>query len=243
MLNILCPIGGRGTRTVAHGEFKPLIEIFKKPMIQVVVENLNLKGRYIFVVSDEHYEKYTLKYLLPLITRENECVIVKEPAEGRQGAATGCLLAKEYINNDEPLIIANADQWIDWSSEHFFKFVERNNSDAALLSFYGEASKWSFAKIDERSGLVTETVEKPKTPVSTVACVGVFYYKHGKYFVDGAERMIKLDKRTGSEFYVCPVMNELIEDGKKVYNYPIAEMCGLGTSDDINYFLENKYEC
>ena len=55
---------------------KPLIEVDGKPMIQVVVENLNIDAKHIFIVQKEHYEKFNLKYLLNLIT-DNNCEIVQ----------------------------------------------------------------------------------------------------------------------------------------------------------------------
>jgi hypothetical protein len=51
--------------------------------------------------------------------------------------------------------------------------------------------------------------------------------------------MIEKDIRTNNEFYVCPVFNEVIGSGKKVYNYPIAEMKGLGTPEDLDKYLES----
>jgi hypothetical protein len=77
-------------------------------MIQLVVENLNIDARHIFVVQKEHYEKYNLKHLLRLISPNCEIVQVDGMTEG---AACTTLLAKEFINNDEPLIFANSDQF------------------------------------------------------------------------------------------------------------------------------------
>ena len=50
--------------------------------------------------------------------------------------------------------------------------------------------------------------------------------------------MIEKDIRTNGEFYVCPVFNELIGDGKRVYTYPVAEMKGLGTPEDLENYLK-----
>ena len=53
--------------------------------------------------------------------------------------------------------------------------------------------------------------------------------------------MIKKDIRTNNEFYVCPVFNEAIQDGKKIRIKEINKdgMWGIGTPEDLNYFLEN----
>ena len=111
-LNILIPMAGAGSRFEKAGYTfpKPLIEVKGKPMIQVVVENLNIKANYIYVVQKSHREKYNLDALLSLITPG--CKIVE--TEGMtEGAACTALLAKEHINSDAPLFFANSNQFVE----------------------------------------------------------------------------------------------------------------------------------
>ena len=51
-------------------------------MIQVVVDNLNIDAHFIFIVQKEHYEKYNLIYLLPLIAPNCDIVQVDGITEG-----------------------------------------------------------------------------------------------------------------------------------------------------------------
>ena len=112
-LNVLVPMAGLGSRFADAGYIfpKPLIEVNNKPMIQVVVENLNIEAHYIFIVQKEHYEKYNLKQVLSLISPGCDIVQVDGLTEG---AACTTLMAKELINNDSPLLISNADQFLEW---------------------------------------------------------------------------------------------------------------------------------
>ena len=98
-LNILIPMAGAGSRFEKAGYTfpKPLIEVREKPMIQVVIENLNIKANYIYVVQKEHRKKYNLDTLLNLITPKCKVVEVDGLTEG---AACTALLAKKYINNN-----------------------------------------------------------------------------------------------------------------------------------------------
>ena len=114
-MKVLIPMAGAGSRFEKAGYTfpKPLIEVNGKPMIQLVVENLNIDAQHIFIVQKEHYEKYNLQYLLNLISPNN--VII--PVEGiTEGAACTTLLAKEFIDNDQPLLTANSDQFVEWDS-------------------------------------------------------------------------------------------------------------------------------
>ena len=163
------------------------------------------------------------------------CKIVE--VEGlTEGAACTTLLAKEYINNDKPLIMANSDQFVEWSSSKFMYKMQEQDLDGGILSFKSTHPKWSYAKIDENN-YVTEVAEKK--PISNCATVGVYYWKKGSDYVKYAEQMIAKDIRTNNEFYVCPVFNEAIQDGKKVSTFNIDKMWGLGTPEDLHYYIDH----
>jgi len=234
-MNVLIPMAGAGTRFQQAGYTfpKPLIDVEGKPMIQVVVDNLNIDATYIYVVQKEHRLKYNLDTLLNLITPNCKIVEVDGITEG---AACTTLLAKEFINNDEPLLMANSDQFVEWDSNEFmYKMIEQK-VDGGILTFKATHPKWSFAKVDEY-GYVTEVAEK--NPISDIATVGVYYWAKGSDYVKYAEGMIKKNIRTNNEFYVCPVFNEAIGDSKKIKTFNIEKMWGLGTPEDLNYYLEN----
>jgi len=235
-LNVLIPMAGAGSRFQQAGYTfpKPLIDVHNKPMIQVVVDNLNINANYIYVVQKSHREKYNLDTLLNLITPNCKIVEVDGITEG---AACTALLAKEYINNNSPLFFANSDQYIDWDSNEFMYKMNETDADGGIVTFKATHPKWSFAKIDE-NGYVTEVAEK--NPISDNATVGFYYWKHGSDFVKYAEQMIKKDIRVNDEFYVCPVFNQAVEDNKKIRVYEVQNMWGLGTPEDLNFYLENK---
>jgi beta-phosphoglucomutase-like phosphatase (HAD superfamily)/dTDP-glucose pyrophosphorylase len=236
-MNVLIPMAGAGSRFAKVGYTfpKPLIEVRTKPMIQVVVEGLNVEAKYTYVVQKEHYDKYHLSYILNLLTPDCNIVMTDGLTEG---AACTTLLAKEFIDNEEPLIITNSDQLIEWDSNETLYAFSNDNVDGGIVTFPATHPKWSFAKLGD-DGYVCEVAEKK--PISEHATAGIYYWKHGSDYVKYAEQMIEKDIRTNDEFYVCPVYNEAIEDGKKIRIKEIAveNMWGLGTPEDLNYFLEN----
>ena len=233
--NILIPMAGAGSRFSSAGYTfpKPLIEVNNKPMIQVVIENLNIKANFIYIVQKEHYEKYNLKYLLNLITPNCEIVQVDGITEG---AACTTLLAKEYINNNKHLLISNSDQFVEWDSNSFYYSMTNDNLDGGMLTFKATHPKWSFAKLNE-NGYITEIAEKK--PISDIATVGIYYWNKGSDYVKYAEQMIEKNIRVDNEFYVAPVYNEAISDGFKFKPYNIEKMWGLGTPEDLKNYLEH----
>lgn len=236
-LNVLIPMAGAGSRFAAAGYTfpKPLIEVLGKPMIQLVVENLNIEANYIYLVQKEHYEKYNLQYLLNLITPGCKIVLVNGLTEG---AACTALLAEKHINNDSPLIIANSDQWVDWNSNEALYAFSAEGVDGGILTFEATHPKWSYAKIRE-DGFVGEVAEKKV--ISTEATVGIYYWKKGSDFVHYANKMIEMNDRTNNEFYIAPVFNWAINDGKKVRVKRVKEMWGIGTPEDLQRFLKEKH--
>jgi len=234
-LNVLIPMAGAGSRFAQAGYTfpKPLIEVHGKPMIQVVVENLNMEANYVFIVQKEHYEKYNLKYMLNLIAPNCKIVQVDGLTEG---AACTTLLAKEFINNDDHLIIANSDQFVEWNSNEAMYAFGADNIDAGMLTFKSTHPKWSYAKLDD-NGFVSEVAEKKV--ISDNATVGVYYWNKGSDYVKYAEQMIEKNIRVNNEFYVAPVFNEAIGDGKKIRIKDVAGMWGIGTPEDLTYFMEH----
>lgn len=236
-MKILIPMAGEGSRFAKEGYTfpKPLIDVNGKPMIQLVVENLNFNAEYIFLVRKEHLQKYDgLFDTLERITDEKTKII--EVDELTEGAACTALLAKDYINDEDDLLIANSDQFIEFSLENFKILKEITNVDGIVFSFNAVHPKWSFVKKNSR-GFITEVAEKK--PISNIATCGIYWYRKGSDFVKYAEQMIEKNIRVNSEFYIAPVYNELIGDGKKLVPFFVHSMWGIGTPEDLKYFLEN----
>jgi len=238
---ILIPMAGAGSRFANAGYTfpKPLIPINNKPMIQVVVENISINGDYVFIVQKEHHEKYKLDMVLNLIKPGCSIVVVDSLTEG---AACTTLLAKEYINNDRPLIIANSDQIIQYNSTKFLNYLEiqfdeSNKLSGVVLTFESTHPKWSFVELNDE-GLVKRVAEKE--PISTVATVGIYVWREGRDYVKYAEQMINKNIRVNGEFYVAPVYNEAIPENHKISVYDVKKMWGIGVPEDLDYFLKHS---
>ena len=234
-MNVLIPMAGAGSRFEQAGYTfpKPLIDVNGKPMIQRVVENINIDATHIFIVQKSHYEKYSLHHTLNLISPGCKIVQVDGVTEG---AACTTLLAKEYINNNDPLVLANSDQYVDWDSSQYMYSCMTDDIDGSILTFNSTHPKWSYAKTNDQN-FVTEVAEKK--PISENATVGIYFWKKGKDYVECAESMIEKNIRVNNEFYVCPVYNEAILKHAKIKTFHIEKMWGLGTPEDLDTFLKH----
>lgn len=234
--NVVIPMAGRGSRFSKAGYTfpKPLIDVRGKPMIQLVIESLQIdpkNANYIFIVQKEHYEKYNLKHLLNLLAPNCHVVQVDEVTEG---AACTCMLAEPYLEKDLPLLLANSDQYIEWDANEFMYAMESEGIDGGLLCFESTHPKFSFAKVGD-NGFVTEVAEKKV--ISNCASTGIYYFKKAGEFLHFTKQMIDKNIRVNNEFYVCPIYNQYIEGGKNIKVMNCKRMVCLGTPEDLEQYL------
>jgi len=234
-LNVVVPMAGHGSRFAVAGYTfpKPLIEVNGRPMIQVVKESLNIDAHYIFIVQKDHYEKYQLRYMLNMISPGCDIVQVDGVTEG---AACTVLKAKDLINNENPILIANSDQCVEWNSNECLYAFSADGIAGGIITFKSVHPQYSFAKVDDQ-GFVSEVAEKKV--ISDNATVGLYYWAHGADYVNCAEQMIQKNIRVNNEFYVCPVYNEAIQNGAKIRVKNVERMWSLGTPTDLDYYLRN----
>jgi HAD superfamily hydrolase (TIGR01509 family) len=240
-INIVIPMAGEGKRFKDKGyeKPKPFIPVFEKPMIQWVIENMNLQSKefnlfYIFLCRKEHLLDNTFEDILRRLAIQYTIVPVDKLTEG---AACTVLLAENHINTDDPIVIANADQYVEWDTSVFYRCLLNEKYSGLILTFYSpdkNDTKWSFCKLD--SNLFVERVAE-KEWISPNATVGIYGWKHGKDFVAYAKQMISKNIRVNNEFYICPIYNEAIGDKKEFRSLECKKMWGLGVPSDLDYFL------
>lgn len=234
-VNIVIPAAGQGKRfaEVGYQHPKPLIDVAGKPMIQLVLDSFNDVGRPIVILQERHVSRYAADFVVKHVAPNAEVVTVDGITEG---AACTVLRAEHLIDGAAELILANSDQVVDAPVAEFLAAMRLRGADGGILVFRDTDPKWSFARTDE-TGRVLEVAEK--RPISDLATVGIYYFRRGSDFVAGAKQMIARDRRVNGEFYVCPVFNELVEAGKRIYVHHIdrSQMHGLGTPEDLEAYL------
>ena len=243
-VNIVIPMAGNGSRfaTAGYKDPKPFIPVFGEPMISWVVRNLGVNAKYTFIIRKDFEETYSAHKYLDSIAPGCSIVTVDSLTEG---ATCTVLLAKEHVDNDSPLVIINSDQYIefencDTASKLIFDFLYNPKEvglDGKISTFDGGGHpKWSYAKVGD-DDIVSEVREKD--PFSPHATTGLYMWRKGSDFVKYANQMIAKNIRVNNEFYVVPVFNEAIVDGKKFTICPCSRMWGIGVPEDLEYFVNH----
>jgi bifunctional N-acetylglucosamine-1-phosphate-uridyltransferase/glucosamine-1-phosphate-acetyltransferase GlmU-like protein len=235
---VVIPMAGAGRRFAEAGYSapKPLIDVLGKTMIQRVIENLELdEAKHIFIVQHEHRKKYNLDEKLKEICRAS-CEVYET-----QGLLSGALLsvleARNSLNVDEELIITNSDQLVVTKPELLISTLRENAADGGFMTFKASGKSWSYARVNER-GHVEEVAEKKE--ISDNATIGVYYWKSSRYFLHCADKFISRKMTTNGEYYVSPVFNEAIFEGKKIMAIESTKHVSLGTPELLKDFIDQQ---
>ena len=207
-------------------------------MIKLVIDNLrpSRPHRFLFLVRQEHIRDYSLDRLLLEWAPGSEIIPMDRITEG---AACTVLQAQRWVDSDNPLMIANCDQWVDTNINDYLQAFDDSNADGSIMTMRADDPKWSFVKFDEDQRVV-EVVEK--RVVSQEATVGIYNFRRGKDFIAAAMEMISLNQRVNGEFYVAPAYNLMLQGGSRIETFHVGEvdagMYGLGTPEDLERFVQ-----
>lgn len=234
MINIVIPIAGKAQRFIDAGFTapKPLIMVQDKHMIDWAMDSIDYAGhRLIFVVRQDHVTNFSIDRILKKKFGEDTVVIAVDHVT--RGTLCTCLLASEFINNNDPLVIYTPD--VCFAKKFDPRSALDTGLDGLLLTFKANNPAHSYAALDENE-LVIETAEK--RVISEHAAVGVYYFRRGKDFVRFGEHMIENEMTTNGEFYVCPIYNLLIGESMLVGISKVDKMHVLGTPSDVKFFMK-----
>ena len=225
-------MAGRGQRFIESGYSnpKPLIDVCGVPMIQRVIDSLTLKNNefnFIFIALKEHLDEGLTEYL------ENKGIIITLDVV-TEGAACTTLMALKHINNENPLVIANCDQYLEWD---FDDFIDKSKDyHGSVVVFNSTNPHHSYALVKKK--VIVEIAEK--IVISDKACAGIYYYAKGSDYIESCVMMIAKNIRTNNEFYIAPAYNEMINNNKQltIYEMDVNKKHMLGTPYELKIFLD-----
>jgi len=234
-MNIVIPLAGKDDNFESRGMIKPLTKIGEKTIIELISESRPFSyDRAIFIILKEHDIKYNFKTKLNSFFGNNIKVIIIDKMT--EGSPQTILLAKEYINNEEELLIDLGDQYLDLNG--FPECIQNKDKEFDGLIPTFEAYYWNqgYMVIDKK-GFVNKVSEKDKLPISTHSTACISYFKHGCDFVKYVEQMISKKKVAANGVYLPSLAyNEMIKDGKKIITCPCELIVNLGKIEGANVF-------
>lgn len=239
-MKLVIPMAGEGKRFVDAGyiEPKPFIPVYGEEncttMIELVLANLGASTAFsqvILLVRKEHVVR--LPSVIDRLNIKNLSIVVVDKLT--EGAACTLMHAYDYLNTDEPIVVANSDQYIHTEDYNIYEFYDQADKGSILCFKCPERNpKWSYAFVNF-DGRILQVAEKE--PISEFATAGIYHFGSGKELLRATISMISKNIRTNNEFYICPVYNEML-NRVPITSYILKqeEMFGLGTPEDLKSF-------
>ncbi|MFW5759836.1 MAG: sugar phosphate nucleotidyltransferase [Cyclobacteriaceae bacterium] len=226
-MNIIIPMAGIGKRMRPHTLTvpKPLIPIAGKPIVQRLVEDIaKVTGAQIeqigFVVGDFGKEvENSLKAIAASVGAQGKIYYQYEAL----GTGHAIYCAKELLQGN--VIVAFADT--------LFKanFTLDREQDAIIwVQKVDDPSAFGVVKLD-KNNQITDFVEKPKTPVSDLAIIGIYYFKNGEILRDELKRLIDNDLKDSGEYQLTRALETMKVNGVKFYPGQVIDWLDCGNKN------------
>jgi dTDP-glucose pyrophosphorylase len=240
MFNILIPLAGKGIR-FREKNFtnpKPLISINGLSLIKLVINSIRIEGNFIFIIQKIDNDNKRLEQEI-LSIKPNSIII--EIDYYTNGSAESCLIAKEYINNENELFITNCDQIFDINFDIFLEYINKSNYDGLVITEKKRDPSYSYISCDENKKALEL---REKKIISEQALIGFHYWKKGSDFVISAEHIIANNEKDNNEYYISITYNYLIKCGKNISYYEMLNTDSyhvIGTPYEyFNYLFINN---
>ena len=207
-MKVIIPLAGKGTRLRPHTHItpKPMLKIAGKPVIDYVMEDLAKLGE----VSQVIYITGHLKDKVEAYARAKypfDAVFIEQKVQ--DGTAGAVALAREYV--DEPVFIIFVDTIFDTD----LSVVKQTDADGIIWVKTVEDYRRFGVVVSDAAGNMTKIVEKPSTPVSKRANIGLYYIRNWKLLYEGIDWTLKQPKNKG-EYYLTDAFQFMIDKGAKI---------------------------
>jgi glucose-1-phosphate thymidylyltransferase len=207
-MKVIIPLAGKGTRLRPHTHItpKPMLKIAGKPVIDYVMEDLERLGNveqviYITGHLKEKVEQYArARYPFPSVFVEQKV---------QDGTAGAVALARPYV--DQPVFII----FVDTIFEADLTVVNRTDADGIIWVKTVEDYQRFGVVVTDADGNMTKIVEKPSTPISKRANIGLYYIKNWQLLYEGVEWTLRQPKNKG-EYYLTDAFQYMIDHGAKI---------------------------
>ena len=224
-MKVIIPLAGKGTRLRPHTHLvpKPMLKIAGKPVMAYILEDLERLGgveQVVYVTGHlkekvEHYAKTQFK--LP-------AAFVEQTVQ--DGTAGAVKLAQPYVDQDVLII------FVDTIFETDLSVIKTTDADGIIWVKEVEDYQRFGVVVTDKDGNMTKIVEKPSTPISKRANIGLYYVKNWKLLYEGIDHVLTQPKNKG-EFYLTDAFQYMIDKGAKLKVIDVEGWYDAGKLDTL----------
>jgi glucose-1-phosphate thymidylyltransferase len=207
-MKVIIPLAGKGTRLRPHTHItpKPMLKVAGKPVMSYVLDELKKLGNveqiiYITGHLKEKVEEYARTEI------DVPSVFIEQKVQ--DGTAGAIALAKDYV--DQPVLIIFVDTIFDADLTK----VKSVDADGIIWVKEVEDYQRFGVVVTDKDGNMTKIVEKPKTPISKRANIGLYWIRNWKLLFEGIDFVLKQPKNQG-EYFLTDAFQYMIDKGAKI---------------------------
>jgi dTDP-glucose pyrophosphorylase len=267
-MKLVVPMAGLGTRFAkvadTNPEFKkpkPFISIRGLPMVrwatgslpfvehpgQSVSSSFKITPKdIVFIILKEHNDVFGLeKGLKEIYSPEVNVIVIPKLT---RGAAETAYQAKIFLNPEEDVLFSDSDHYFDGSILEK-AILSQAPDNAGIIPVFTPPNdgiaRWSYSLLKPGTNQIIQVGEKDPELMKkgAPANIGAYYFTKAKYFLDEVEEVMEKNEVSGpsgkGEFYIAPLYQRLLNKGMKLEAAMLPEVWGLGTPEDLEYFLNN----
>jgi len=228
-MKVIIPLAGKGTRLRPHTHItpKPMLKVAGKPVMSYVLDELKKLGNveqiiYITGHLKEKVEEYARTEI------DVPSVFIEQKVQ--DGTAGAIALAKDYV--DQPVLIIFVDTIFDADLTK----VKSVDADGIIWVKEVEDYQRFGVVVTDKDGNMTKIVEKPKTPISKRANIGLYWIRNWKLLFEGIDFVLKQPKNQG-EYFLTDAFQYMIDKGAKI---KVIDVEGWFDAGKIETMLETN---
>jgi glucose-1-phosphate thymidylyltransferase len=207
-MKVIIPLAGKGTRLRPHTHItpKPMLKVAGKPVMQYVLDDVNALGNVEQIIYITGHLKEKVEAFARAATSIPSVFIEQAVQDGTAGAIA---LARAHV--DQPVLIVFVDTIFDAD----LSAVNRSDADGIIWVKEVEDYQRFGVVVTDDNGHMTRIVEKPDTPISRRANIGLYYIRNWQLLYEGIEHVLRQPKNKG-EYYLTDAFQYMIDHGARI---------------------------
>ena len=228
-MKVIIPLAGKGTRLRPHTYVtpKPMLKVAGKPVMSYILEDLEKLGDVHQIIYVTGHLKEKVEEFVRASSNIDSVFIEQKVQDGTAGAVA---LARDYA--DEPVLIIFVDTIFDAD----LSVVKRTDADGIIWVKEVEDYQRFGVVVTDKDGNMTRIVEKPKTPISKRANIGLYYIQNWKLLFEGIDHVLKSPMNQG-EYFLTDAFQYMIDKGAKI---KVIDVKGWYDAGKIETLLETN---
>jgi glucose-1-phosphate thymidylyltransferase len=229
-MKVIIPLAGKGTRLRPHTHLvpKPMLKIAGKPVMAYILEDLRKLGNVEQIIYITGHLKEKVQAYASTAFADLPAVYIEQ--EVQDGTAGAVKLAAPYVDQDVLII------FVDTIFETDLSVLKTTDADGIIWVKEVEDYQRFGVVVKDKNDNMTQIVEKPSTPISKSANIGLYYIKNWRLLYEGIDYVLEQPKNKG-EYYLTDAFQYMIDKGAKI---KVVDVSGWYDAGEVGTLLDTN---